>query len=416
MSSATFGAANFSSLPPDQQAQILNGPAMQPPPGLVPNFDNPPNNSALAQAVLGLCLALITIPLSGRLCIRALSKQLFIGDYLLVLAHVFNTVYFTLAFRLSISPGVFVHLWDIRVAETTSILYKSFIMSHMYLFSIAFVKIAILLEWIRIFVPKGTRDLIFWASHLLIWINVATCIANIIIYNVACTPHEYLWNKFIDGSCSRIDTGKDSIAMSAFNLITDVLIFLIPQKAIWNLQMSTKRKVGISVTFAVGIIGIAAATLRLVQTVSRIHSPDYMYNESSVMLCSAAEITCAFLVVCVPALPKAFTSKTMSKVKSSLESWPSSERSRKSSHWNIKNIWRRSRHSQLRIGDNAVDIEEHRLHSIGKQLPAVSPDQSSSEYLEWGSLRTTESEANQRYDPTATSADYSRQHVQHGIV
>ncbi|KAI0828072.1 hypothetical protein F5Y06DRAFT_302371 [Hypoxylon sp. FL0890] len=416
MSSANLGAENFYSLPPDQQARILDGPAMQPPAGVVPNFDNPPNSSVAAQAVLGLCLALITISLCGRLCIRFFFKQLFIGDYLLILAYAFNAVYLALAYRVTISPGAFVHLWDVRVAEITPILYNGLIMSHMYLFSIAFIKIAILLEWIRIFVPRGTRNLIFWASHLLIWINVATCIVNVIIYNIACTPHEYLWNKLIDGTCSRIDTGKDSISMSACNLITDVLIFLIPQKAIWNLQMSTKKKAGVSLTFAVGIIGIATATLRLVETISRIRSPDYMYDESLVMLCSVAETTCAFLVVCIPALPKAFTSKTMSKVKSSLESRSSSEKLRKLRNWNIKNIWRRSIHNQLRLGQDAVEIEEHRLYPVGRSQPAVSTDQSSSEHLESGILRTPKFEAKVGYDPTTTSAEYSRKHVLNGIV
>ncbi|OTA58383.1 hypothetical protein K449DRAFT_303969, partial [Hypoxylon sp. EC38] len=286
-----------------QQALILDGPAMRPPPNVEPNFDNPSNGNVPTQVVLTLCLALITIPLCGRLCIRFYFKQLFIGD---CKAAAINAVFFALAYRVTISPGAFVHQWNMRVSEITSLLYTTFIISHAYIFSIALIKVTILLEWIRIFVPRGTRNLVFWASHILIWVNITAYIVTIIIYNVACKPHNYLWNKLISGTCIRIDAAGGNISLSAFNLVTDFLILLIPQKTIWSLHMSTKKKIGISVTFAVGTIGVIVAFIRLVVVITHGPDADFTFNASWVMLCSAAETTCAFLVVCIPALPKAF--------------------------------------------------------------------------------------------------------------
>lgn len=45
-------------LPLDQQEKILDGPSLEPPPGVIPNFDNPPSNNPLAHGVLTLCLVL----------------------------------------------------------------------------------------------------------------------------------------------------------------------------------------------------------------------------------------------------------------------------------------------------------------------------------------------------------------------
>lgn len=49
---------DFNSLPPAEQQALLNGPALQPPDGVNPNFDNPSNDDGLARKVLAVCFAL----------------------------------------------------------------------------------------------------------------------------------------------------------------------------------------------------------------------------------------------------------------------------------------------------------------------------------------------------------------------
>lgn len=43
-------------LPPAQQEQILNGPALQPPTGVISNFDNPANGNVLSYSTFGICV------------------------------------------------------------------------------------------------------------------------------------------------------------------------------------------------------------------------------------------------------------------------------------------------------------------------------------------------------------------------
>lgn len=50
---------NFPSYPPDVQQQILDGPALTPPDGVLPNFDSPPNKNAEAVAVAVVCMLLV---------------------------------------------------------------------------------------------------------------------------------------------------------------------------------------------------------------------------------------------------------------------------------------------------------------------------------------------------------------------
>jgi len=107
----------------------------------------------------------------------------------------------------------------------------------------------------------------FWACQVLIWLNIVFYFVILVLVNMACTPYAYSWNKLIPGgSCSSrgINTAYTNLSSSIFNLIVDVLILLIPQRAIWKLQIKNrKRKVGVALVFTIGILGIVAAALRV---------------------------------------------------------------------------------------------------------------------------------------------------------
>lgn len=62
--------ADLSGLSPEELAVVLEGPAVAPPNGTLPNFDNPSNNNALAHGILALCLALTTVMFLLRLYAR----------------------------------------------------------------------------------------------------------------------------------------------------------------------------------------------------------------------------------------------------------------------------------------------------------------------------------------------------------
>lgn len=56
----------ISFLPPAEQERILNGPALQPPAGIVPNFENPPSGNTLCRAVLTICLIISSLAVVNR--------------------------------------------------------------------------------------------------------------------------------------------------------------------------------------------------------------------------------------------------------------------------------------------------------------------------------------------------------------
>jgi hypothetical protein len=180
------------------------------------------------------------------------------------------------------------------------------------------INVSILLDWIRIFAPPGNRGFVYWASHVVIWADVIFYVSIFIAFNVACTPYELNWNVLLKGSCDRVNTHYTNLATSIFNFISDFMILLIPQRAIWKLHMSTKKKVGVSVVFAIGILACISALIRLVESVRHALSDDFVYTFAGIKCCCAAELTCRFLVVSVPSFPKAFSAINFSKLFSKL--------------------------------------------------------------------------------------------------
>ena len=50
--------------------QLQNEPALQPPPGVIPNFVDPPGYDASIRALEGVFMALMLIALGVRICVR----------------------------------------------------------------------------------------------------------------------------------------------------------------------------------------------------------------------------------------------------------------------------------------------------------------------------------------------------------
>lgn len=113
-------------------------------------------------------------------------------------------------------------------------------------------KWAILWEWIHVFAPLPSRNAFYWACQAMIMVNIIFYVTAIILTNVACTPYKRNWDKTIPGSC--LDTKVINLSTAAVNLVIDMAIFALPQKVIWSLQMSNRRRIGFSVIFAIGIM------------------------------------------------------------------------------------------------------------------------------------------------------------------
>ncbi|KAF7884388.1 uncharacterized protein EAF02_004724 [Botrytis sinoallii] len=257
---------DFPNLPTAVQQQILNGPSLMPPEGIIPNFTNPSNSNHEAIIVGAVCLALSTAATLGRIYSRIfITKKVELQDYLGLLAYVAFVLLTWVFYDFLHRSGFYVYQWDI-VYKTLPGIVKTltFGLTISYSAALLFAKTAILIEWVQIFSPHRTHAFFYWTSYLMILLNVLLYVSSIISSAITCLPHESIWQPWVKGKC--IDRKALGVFTAIFNVIMDLLILLLPQRVIWTLQMTMARKIGISLVFSVGILAIVCAAGRVAVT------------------------------------------------------------------------------------------------------------------------------------------------------
>ncbi|KAI0968051.1 hypothetical protein F4678DRAFT_232522 [Xylaria arbuscula] len=283
-----------------------NKPALAPPPGVQSNFD-PPNGNAQAHIGIAICLFIVSVSVSLRAYSKIVCmKQVKLEDYVGLVALGPYIAFIYGIYDLMRTTGIYVHQWNIRASTVPSALYIVYINTSLFQATMGSVKTAILLEWIGIFVPNGTRTSFWWTCQIIMWLNILYYIAVIVVSAISCSPHEKIWHPTIPGTC--FNTKAFFISNATLNLASDIIILALPQRIIWRLKMSREKKIGVSLVFAVGVIACLVGGARLSRAVIYYVSTDNLYNVSAVFLWCTAELSISFLVFCLPAIPKIFTS------------------------------------------------------------------------------------------------------------
>lgn len=108
------------------------------------------------------------------------------------------------------------------------------------------IKISILSFYQRLFsTPKFKQVTSIVGAVVIAW-----WIAFIMATIFGCRPVQGYWDKTIKPSC--LDTETFIIAMAVPNLLTDVVILLLPIPIIWRLQLALSQRFALSFMFLLG--------------------------------------------------------------------------------------------------------------------------------------------------------------------
>ncbi|KAI0448922.1 hypothetical protein F5B21DRAFT_496113 [Xylaria acuta] len=378
----------------------FNKPALEPPPGVEPNFDNPPNGNVEAHFGIAICIFIVFTGASLRAYSKiTCMKQVHLEDYVGLVALAPYIAFVCGVYNLMRTTGIYVHQWNIRASTVPSALYIIYVNTSLFQATMGSVKTAILLEWTRIFVPRGTRTTFWWTCQIIMWVNILYYTMVVIISAISCSPHEKIWHPTVPGRC--FNTKVFFISNAVLNLASDIIILALPQRVIWTLKMSRQKKIGASVVFAVGVIASLVGAGRLSRAVMYYVSNDNLYNVSSVLLWCTAELSVAFLVFCLPAVPKIFSGDNwMKKSAARLHSWLSFGKTAVSDNYKT---------------DQKVQTWNSSTPSRGPTLEAAWGSQSNPQYARVASHSTLETyapDAMKNYVPYATSYGASGPYVQ----
>ena len=120
--------------------------------------------------------------------------------------------------------------------------------------AILFTKTSILLQLLQIFVPqrRGNR---YYTILTLVGINVVFFTILMFLEIFECVPRQKIWSPILPGKC--VDIEKTFVATGVINVCDDFSILILPLFWVWKLHIPTKRKTGISLIFATGLLYVS---------------------------------------------------------------------------------------------------------------------------------------------------------------
>jgi hypothetical protein len=171
------------------------------------------------------------------------------------------------------------HLWDIRAI--TLLEHKNVQRLNapliVYPFCIYFVKLSILLLYIRVFGVARSVRLSSWFEICLFTLFYLAYAGVQIASLIQCVTADSVKT----GLCK--DVYALTIAQGAFNVLSDFYVFIIPIGCIVRLQVTKRQKVGLLFIFLAGLIACVIPLVRLIITALTLNRKDKLWNAS---LCS----------------------------------------------------------------------------------------------------------------------------------
>lgn len=111
-------------------------------------------------------------------------------------------------------------------------------------------KTAVLLQYLRIFVP--VRDTRWYLTWVLIGINIAVAVALALCAGLQCIPREKIWTPWIPGRC--LDLRALYMTSAISNTVVDFCTWLLPFCTIWRLKLAWQKKLQVSAVFTIGLL------------------------------------------------------------------------------------------------------------------------------------------------------------------
>ncbi|KAL3490347.1 hypothetical protein BJX62DRAFT_238159 [Aspergillus germanicus] len=246
-------------------------------------------------------VAFIAAVIAARIYVRLVMLRALGTDDILMIVGTFFGFALTGASMAAAYYGVGRHYDDIPDVDYIPMLKSIYATRLLYVLSLLFVKTSLLIFYLRL----DHRRPLKYTVYGILFIVIGVSIASFFILAFSCYPPAKFWDVLgtADGKCMDPGNQQDFYeANGILNIITDVLIYVVPIPMLWGVRISTRRKGAIFAIFGLGILSIAAGGVRYSFVLQLAGNPDqYYYLADSLNWCSI-EIYVAIFCGSAPSL------------------------------------------------------------------------------------------------------------------
>ncbi|KAH9874301.1 hypothetical protein IAQ61_004932 [Plenodomus lingam] len=256
-------------------------------------------NSLAPNAVIPIeatVLVLAMLVASGRLVPRFLQRQLpTVSDDFLI-ASILNAVALFITDLMTYRWGGMSDDWDMEdtsIAREIALKKVQFAGNYFYDTGIYLPKLAILALYFRLFPPTMPRlcKALYIVSFFTAFAMITTCLLD----TFWCGQQVSVNWSLDEDACSTFNSKVVFRVDWAMNVVTDVLICILPFPLLYQLQLNRRQIWGLVATFSLGVITITVNIVRFA-TIEVIHA------WTNVFVLSMAEMAVAIMVVSLPSM------------------------------------------------------------------------------------------------------------------
>ncbi|KAG8164239.1 hypothetical protein KVR01_006157 [Diaporthe batatas] len=196
-----------------------------------------------------------------------------------------------------INSGLGRHITDLTKEEIHSFELSLFIVIQFYSVGLNVVKISFLIQFYRIFPDRRVRQIcVYFAFFSFLWM-----IGQNILYALSCVPTTGLVNNpHLKDIC--VPTLPVWTAISCINVGTDLIIFSIPLKPLWEMPLLRRQRYLLIGIFCFGFVVVIISVVRIPTLRHGASSPDPTFTNVQTALWSLAELETAILCTSLPIL------------------------------------------------------------------------------------------------------------------
>ncbi|KAI9367180.1 NAD(P)-binding protein [Aspergillus egyptiacus] len=279
-----------------------NWPAGTPPPGVVPNFNDPPSRKTTIIVLEAVFLPLMLLAVSARVFVRTRIIKLWGAEDTTCILAACGSITHMVLYTQTLPLGLGRHMWDVRAITLMdpSSNRKFSAGGISFPWTLCFAKISILLLYKRAF-PLRREIIAAWIGIVADAVLYAFCVSIAIGSLVKCAELENISDPYC-----RFNSGPMVIIVSVINVVTDFYVLFLPIPRLINLQVNRRRKIGLLLTFASGLGACAASLARLINFSIHYHSTDVFWIQGRNAEFSIVEMNIAIIVACATSLPMFF--------------------------------------------------------------------------------------------------------------
>ncbi|RFN49171.1 pth11-like integral membrane protein [Fusarium flagelliforme] len=344
--------------------------------GLPPShIDLDANTAASDRAAIITVLILALLAVSLRFTARTIQRtKIHRDDWVIIVSMVLVAG----TAGLAIAGGFYgagKHIWAVEMEDLEQIYkHKKILFGYTFLYSAscAMIKISILLFYGRIF---STAESVFRISTMFgYFLSISYPIVVWVTMGNVCRPIEHFWTQFsgTEGTC--IDINKFFLALGIVNMVNDFYILLIPIPQIFQLQMSMRKRLGITSIMMLGGFVFAASVVRIHFLTELTKTVDLTRAMGPVFIWSDLEPCIAIVSACLPHLAplrhvirdrisSTFGSQRGKGTSNSAKNGGGGESSSKGPMFTYGGSRYFSRRDKFKLGDNDDEVELTKLET-----------------------------------------------------